>query len=831
MNCPERLTEALKTKFIRRVFGFYRCANDEKAYFANMEWNVQSLKYLDIAANLFHVLVGDEQGLSFLSSDRRGILLNDIACEIEALLNNASQGFHNILSSPNKANPFRTYHCKYGLSREYFRLLGRISTTQGGMNILEKSRVLSNISLLANHRSLDYISRVVITSLTFSDKGYLSKNILKLWACSNGCSYEFKIYMYNLLLVVLLSRPQEFMDWGIDVLCTYFTNEDSDFRLLYKILEILSQNKSMLRFFLSRKVSNIYEDSSSKAAIVRCVCIAEGIDYLKSRNILSKEIEYWKFEGITCYLNSIEKLLPQVLRKWSVPHRTIQPIPMNITAFAEFSASLVLDSFQKRVDDETLRQRDNNIYENRFRVDSNIPFINGNDSKNLAIDLEGLMCAPWNIEIKLSNQNNFPGTTSSCTNANSEYLKIDTFIDISDLEQPFSTNEALFDDTRIIKVRGILTDGRGLPSGHPIASNRVISSTLLFGTHPVSKQGEVRNAKNDVAKGNNLFGNSIKENNGSGKDSDKDPIGNNFEKDTVSFKRLNQSNPIVGNTPNNLELDWSHCKPGHRQGSGNIKELGDGKFAVEIPGEPVILIFSRTLYSSQSSNQVSKRSDQNDSSIFLGNNRFDRSYTGGFTYLVEVQYFIRLETQQAAFAPIPRHFFGELSRTLQGCSVLSENNIIRSMISVSRMESNSITDRSSALWALGHISASDLGLLNITNIDPGFVEWCTVNAIMSPNFALRATFFHVVGLISRCKTGVKALSMLNWSSSPSTVSALALPHDLRRLFSYVNNKETLSYNNHQSSVNCFDIICDFDNVLESEVIFTISKVRISLYFQ
>ena len=38
--------------------------------------------------------------------------------------------------------------------------------------------------------------------------------------------------------------------------------------------------------------------------------------------------------------------------------------------------------------------------------------------------------------------------------------------------------------------------------------------------------------------------------------------------------------------------DWSICKPGHRQ--GKLTELGENKFAVEVMGEPVTWIFSRS---------------------------------------------------------------------------------------------------------------------------------------------------------------------------------------------------------------------------------------------
>jgi hypothetical protein len=35
---PERMTEAQKTKWVKRVSGFFRCSSDEKGYYSNLDW-------------------------------------------------------------------------------------------------------------------------------------------------------------------------------------------------------------------------------------------------------------------------------------------------------------------------------------------------------------------------------------------------------------------------------------------------------------------------------------------------------------------------------------------------------------------------------------------------------------------------------------------------------------------------------------------------------------------------------------------------------------------------------------------------------------------------
>jgi hypothetical protein len=55
-------------------------------YFANLEWEPCNLQYLDCAFNLYQVLVTDSNGINFLGGDRRGMLFNEMARELESKL-------------------------------------------------------------------------------------------------------------------------------------------------------------------------------------------------------------------------------------------------------------------------------------------------------------------------------------------------------------------------------------------------------------------------------------------------------------------------------------------------------------------------------------------------------------------------------------------------------------------------------------------------------------------------------------------------------------------------------------------------------------------------
>jgi hypothetical protein len=114
--------------------------------------------------------------------------------------------------------------------------------------------------------------------------------------------------------------------------------------------------------------------------------------------------------------------------------------------------------------------------------------------------------------------------------------------------------------------------------------------------------------------------------------------------------------------------DWTHCCPEDRL--RHVVELGQGRFSVEVPGEPIIWIFCRQSiaeYHAVGALPIPAA---------LGRSR----NVPIIAYLVEVQFVLRLETGLSMFAPVPRHLYGELARTQHGTALLKEKNIIRDLL-------------------------------------------------------------------------------------------------------------------------------------------------------
>lgn len=80
----EFLVDALRNhKFVRRLCGFYRCdLTEDKAFFAALSWEPANQRYLRCACQLFTHLLTCEDGVTYLNTDRRGLVFQNIVKEV-----------------------------------------------------------------------------------------------------------------------------------------------------------------------------------------------------------------------------------------------------------------------------------------------------------------------------------------------------------------------------------------------------------------------------------------------------------------------------------------------------------------------------------------------------------------------------------------------------------------------------------------------------------------------------------------------------------------------------------------------------------------------------
>jgi rapamycin-insensitive companion of mTOR len=524
--------------------------------------------------------------------------------------------------------------------------------------------------------------------------------------------------------------------------------------ILLRCLEEAAQDKDYLRELISKEPEVVGEDMTN--LLVRFLALPEGFRYLNGLDWIMPELALWKSRKCEEYAKQVELALAKGLNSTILQYQqshAVTPITVPARAFSRHPAA-----------------------------PSGLQYPDG------GVDMEGFLRIPWNIEVKLSG----PSVLQS---VESDFIKLDTFLDSSDLGCPASS-DMTSDALRLVKVRGIVMDSKGMPSGYAVMNDKTILSTLLCGVCPVTKAGTVLSPSDTPgSSGGNLMG-------GGNADADvrasvaaqHHSIHRRRNKSVTTAKSSYSTPDLLGMRSSLSELpsdgaaavdvpmsmlsghlqEWAKCKPSHRQKSRQIslqpESEGDDRFAIEVPGEPVVLIFSRFPPNMKPSDKQSSRYNPN----------------APVAYLLEVHYILRLQTGQSAFLPLPRHMYGELARTSQGLKLLGGNNIIVDLLASIHSSSSSSGRVISDLWALGHIASTDNGFKAVMTVDPKFVPWCIETATKSGVYSVRACAFTVLGLVSRTEHGSRHLNACQWECAPIHYVAVTVPRDHSVLFQNVD---------------------------------------------
>ncbi|GAA5806120.1 hypothetical protein HPULCUR_011649 [Helicostylum pulchrum] len=145
----------------------------------------------------------------------------------------------------------------------------------------------------------------------------------------------------------------------------------------------------------------------------------------------------------------------------------------------------------------------------------------------------------------------------------------------------------------------------------------------------------------------------------------------------------------------------------------------------------------------------------------------------------------------------PPHFYGELTKTEEGCHLLREKghfklfaNFVRDFPLENHAEAeDSLGQLKAVLWALGNIGATKNGLpfLEEEDIVKDIINLAECSDILS----LKGTCYYVLGLIAKTQQGVELLGEIGWESvvSPNgEPEGLCVPLNLSRFLTIRNWK-------------------------------------------
>ena len=178
------------------------------------------------------------------------------------------------------------------LSREYFTLLGTLSSSERGLTFFDKHHFYDNLYTLYDDQSHDYLTRLLIPTIDYgiNKKG---RTLLETWVKSGSLSLRH--YAISQLRLLLRRKIGEFWTWGIGLLVSQLQWTDEELALsALSVLEEACQDETNLVTLIKKKPS--FKAVGNRANNLRTVFLSNelGIELLGKQGLIEPLLACWK---------------------------------------------------------------------------------------------------------------------------------------------------------------------------------------------------------------------------------------------------------------------------------------------------------------------------------------------------------------------------------------------------------------------------------------------------------------------------------------------------------------------------------------------------------
>ncbi|GMH93873.1 hypothetical protein TL16_g12745 [Triparma laevis f. inornata] len=429
----ERLSEALKTKFVKRLGGYFRCSPDEKGFFAHLVWKPESIVYMNCACRFYEVLLKHQEGVSFLKSDRRGKVFEEISKELSVAIKHVeTQGLDSVQTSP-PSMVFDRETVHRHMTREYFAILGRMWCTRAGEALLTDLKIFDLFTSLAKHQQLDYLSRIVLSNLDYNQK---TPQSLILMYVQEAPSVSLRLHAVCVLRAIVRSRMKAF-DWGIEILVTRLHQPDAVVNeVVLSVLNEAAGYPPYLNIIIEKRPPFI-QHPLADALFEKFASVPAGIEFLTTQNKkwFERSIVNWKNERSLQYVISVEDAMANSLTSVGKSENGMPPLKIPLNA----KQAIALEAHQERLAGKEM-------------------------------DLESLLRIPWTIDLVINQ-------SKRSAAAQGKTVTLDTTLSVKDVN--------------CVIISGRFVDVNGREDFLKCSLQDCIHSSLFMGSCPVKKDGSI----------------------------------------------------------------------------------------------------------------------------------------------------------------------------------------------------------------------------------------------------------------------------------------------------------------------------------------------------
>ncbi|KAL0485492.1 mTOR complex interacting protein RICOR [Acrasis kona] len=316
LRIPNRLQEALKTEFPKRLISYYK---PHKRLFSDLNYQESYQHLAMLASQMIDNLLSIEEGRMFLKrcglmEQLHQVLQAELSITSPAVNNQGSTiNNNNSNNSNNSNNILSEERVTYKMSREYFALLGKFTQHVQGVIILEEFNIFSLLVSLTTKR--DDICQLIIKNLEYTHTFNQASRLILKEAMISG-SRKIR-YFSTLRLRKLVRDCVDFDEWGIELLNVKLTDEWEDVskHALRILAEACTNNIRNLDALiqLGPDVTALEKHADGRYLLLRMVGRDEGLQYLISNGWIQHSMKDWRQDKNLDYVSKIEHSLHKAM--------------------------------------------------------------------------------------------------------------------------------------------------------------------------------------------------------------------------------------------------------------------------------------------------------------------------------------------------------------------------------------------------------------------------------------------------------------------------------------------------------------------------------------
>jgi len=823
-------TMKLHDKFLKRVAGFYRLTKESKAYFTHLNWVQSHMPYVAILTKMMGILMESDKGIDFIAADRRGKILLQIVEELTALATNTpiTSRSDNVATSVSRGRArsrisrhstnslefiFSRFNMNKTMVREYFTLIGFLSSTMKGEQKLTEAGIFAVGTTLAMNPNFDYISRLLIANIDISRQGTPAQSAYVDKILSNALMKETTVSLDLLIQTLyavgwsLLSGRANSSRWGItklyqalkspfvecvevslDILnCALreYAKEDN----VKMLVECLRSDKKLSK---GNEMSAKYYKLFRKTSILsRIIAVEDGFNYAKDLGWLAialKKDDKMPIHDRSVFISTEMKIYNSLMPDKILNYARPQDVS---TLLAEHNEGSSSGSFNSKMSFDSKNKK----YANPTPFEFTGPWTQKHGDRGYASKtLNWFSRLPWHVNTVVADKlgqvsfdsdwsfKSKSGYLSSLSYENSNFLVIESvFLN----EYGERTSIELKDDKSVsasLRIGSYEIDMDGFLR---------LNSNAMKNIHGISDDNVNRESSGSTNSNSNIANGSSINNNNNGSNNNQINISRRASFDEmpmIAQLRESRRNFLGGRpvSPTSTPLKGRL----HSHSSHDDDSFGDDEDHYVESFEQLSLSTLQNHLKKMDVDEGTLEKDEEKRNLQI-NHRHGQWYLAydnrcNTWHVTGVSFYVSLKPGLDLHVGFPDHLIEGLCKTEGGIEllmkeVMSYENLCKNAFD----KTDDLKRQRFALWAIGYMASSESGfayIINSTECDAlgEVIRLATTSRYIS----VRGTCLYILGLMASFKQTRLKLRQYGWDTAEYAHSSCILPKNTENFFEF-----------------------------------------------